>query len=91
MRVGVSIVLVAFGALLAFAVDATVAGIDVYVLGWVLMGAGILGIALSLIVFAPLRHDALVRARILDGGPRSGSPITTSNVVVRQSSDGKTI
>jgi hypothetical protein len=52
MGIGTSIVLLAIGAILAFAVDASVSGVDLQVVGWILMGAGALGIVLSLIFWS---------------------------------------
>lgn len=46
MGIGVSIFLIAVGAILTFAVHATVAGLDLHVVGWVLMLAGVAGLAL---------------------------------------------
>jgi hypothetical protein len=56
MGFGVGIFLLALGAILAFAVHASVSGLDLAVVGWVLMGAGLLGIILDLVVFAPRRR-----------------------------------
>jgi hypothetical protein len=56
MGFGVGIFLVALGAILAFAVHASVSGLDLAVVGWILMGAGVLGIVLELAVFAPRRR-----------------------------------
>jgi hypothetical protein len=56
MGFGVGIFLLALGAILAFAVHASVSGLDLAVVGWVLMGAGLLGIVLDLVVFAPRRR-----------------------------------
>ena len=53
MGIGVSIVLVAIGAVLAFALEFDVAGLDIAVVGWILMLVGVIGGALSLAVFAP--------------------------------------
>ena len=60
MTLEFSILLVAVGAIFAFAMHATVAGIDIHVVGWILMGAGLLGLALVLIVIAPRRRRAVV-------------------------------
>ncbi|MFC6239589.1 DUF6458 family protein [Longivirga aurantiaca] len=60
MGIGASIFLLAVGAILAFAVNAQVAGIDIQVVGWVLMGAGVIGLLMTLLVFAP-RRRRLVR------------------------------
>ena len=48
MGIGTSIFLIAVGAILAFAVNATVQGLDLVVVGWILMGVGALGVLLSL-------------------------------------------
>ena len=56
MPLGISIFLMAVGAILAFAVTETVQGIDLIAVGWVLMAVGALGILLSLLFwssFAP--------------------------------------
>ena len=58
MGIGGSVFLVAVGAILAFAVNATVSGLDIAIVGWILMIAGIVGLALTLIVFAPRRTAA---------------------------------
>ena len=48
MGVGTSVVLIAVGAVLAFAVNATVQGLDLITVGWILMGVGALGVLLSI-------------------------------------------
>jgi hypothetical protein len=58
MGIGVGIALAALGAVLAFAVHASVSGIDLAVVGWVLMIAGVLGIVLELVLLAPRRRVA---------------------------------
>jgi hypothetical protein len=58
MSVGTSIVLVAVGAILKFAVTATVSGIDLATVGLILMLVGIVGLVISLLwlgVFADRR------------------------------------
>ena len=52
MGIGVSIFLIAVGAVLAFAVDAEVSGLDIQVVGWILLGVGALGILLSLVFWS---------------------------------------
>jgi hypothetical protein len=44
MGIGVGIFLIVVGAILTFAVDATVSGLDLNVVGWVLMLAGAAGL-----------------------------------------------
>ena len=58
MGIGASVFLIAVGAILAFAVHATVSGLDIAVVGYILMVAGVLGLALTLFVFAPRRTAA---------------------------------
>jgi len=53
MAIGFSIFLLAVGAILTFAVHATVAGIDIRVVGVILIAAGALGLVLTMVVFAP--------------------------------------
>ncbi len=50
--IGLSLFLMAAGAILAWAVDATVTGLDVKVVGVILMAVGLLGLALSLMFWA---------------------------------------
>jgi hypothetical protein len=52
MGIGAGIFLIVVGAILTFAVDATLAGLDLNVVGWILMLAG----AAGLIIFFYLWH-----------------------------------
>ena len=52
MGLGVSILLVAAGAILAFAVNAEVSGVDVQTVGWILLIVGIVGAVLSMIFWS---------------------------------------
>jgi len=53
MGLGVGIFLLAVGAVLAFAIHVTTNGaINVQVVGWILMGAGALGIVLSMVFWS---------------------------------------
>ena len=53
MRLGTAIVLLALGAILTFALNVDVSGIDLQVVGWILMIVGALGIVLELAVWGP--------------------------------------
>jgi len=48
MGIGGSIFLLALGAILAFAVDATIQGLDINVVGYVLMAAGLVGLIITI-------------------------------------------
>lgn len=69
MGIGVSLLLVAVGAILAFAVNATVNGLDLVTVGWILMIVGAVGALLSMIFwstwggFAGGRRDTTIVER----------------------------
>jgi hypothetical protein len=52
MGLGVSLLLIAAGAILAFAVNTTVSGVDVQTVGWILLIVGIVGAVLSMIFWS---------------------------------------
>ena len=52
MAIGTSLMLIAIGAILAFAVTTTVSGIDIATVGAILMIVGIIGLAFSLLFLA---------------------------------------
>ena len=52
MGLGVSILLIAAGAILAFAVNATVSGVDIHAVGWILLIVGIVGGVLSMLFWS---------------------------------------
>ena len=71
MRLGTAIALLALGAVLTFALRVDVSGIDLQVVGWILMVAGALGIVLEVAVWGPRRR--VTRTEAYD--PRvSGAP-----------------
>jgi thiosulfate reductase cytochrome b subunit len=74
MGIPVSILLLAAGAILAFAVTGSTSGLDIHAVGWILMAAGLVGLVLSLIMWdswagggywrrdvAPARRRTVVR------------------------------
>jgi Domain of unknown function (DUF6458) len=52
MGIGVSLLLIAVGAVLVWAVDATVSGIEIHTIGWILLAVGAIGALLSLIFWS---------------------------------------
>jgi uncharacterized membrane protein YfcA len=52
MTIGTSIFLIALGAILSFAVNATVVGISIQTAGVILMVAGLLGLVIGLFVLS---------------------------------------
>jgi hypothetical protein len=64
MGIGVSIFLIAVGAILAFAVDYQLWWLDITIAGWVLMVAGVLGLLLTLLIWSRRRNaDSVVERR----------------------------
>lgn len=51
MGIGSSIALIAVGAILAFAVQFSIAGVDIRVIGYILMVAGVLGLLFTALIF----------------------------------------
>ncbi len=70
MGIGVSVFLLALGAVLAFAVNYTFSGIDIHVIGFILMLAGAIGLLMTMLVFG--RRDRTV-----------GTGVVTEERVVR--------
>jgi hypothetical protein len=52
MGIGVSIILVAVGAILIWAVEADVSGVDLTTIGWILLIVGIAGALLSMVFWS---------------------------------------
>ena len=71
MGLGVGIFLTAIGAVLAFAVNTSVSGIEIKTIGWILMAVGILGIVLSMIFWSSWGGPGGARRRttVVDDGP----------------------
>jgi hypothetical protein len=55
MGIGASIFLIAVGAILAFAVNADVSGLDIRVVGFILMIVGVLGLIMTVFIWGPRR------------------------------------
>jgi hypothetical protein len=56
VELGTSLFLIAVGAILTFAVNATVSGIDIATVGVILMIIGVIGLLISLLYLAPRRR-----------------------------------
>jgi Domain of unknown function (DUF6458) len=72
MGIGVSLFLIAVGAVLAFAVNATSDAVNVNTVGWILMGVGAAGALLSMIFWSSWGGPGYVtrrRATYVDEGP----------------------
>ena len=78
MGIGVSILLIAVGAILAFAVSAEASGVDLQTVGWIVLVVGLLGLVLSMIFWSswggPAYFSGRRRAYVEEGPPAPGPP-----------------
>lgn len=88
MGIGASIFLIALGAILAFAVHASLGFVSIQVVGWVLMAAGAAGLILTL-WFWNTRRRTVVERRTIPGQslPPSDEIIDEQRRTVRYPND----
>ncbi|MDQ3503232.1 MAG: DUF6458 family protein [Actinomycetota bacterium] len=65
MGIGVSVFLLALGAILAFAVDYEVSGLDINVIGVILMVCGAIGLLLTMLVFGRRDRGGVAEERVV--------------------------
>jgi hypothetical protein len=78
MGLGVGIFLIAVGAILAFAVNATSGAVDVHTVGWILMGVGLASVLLALMFWqswAGPGYWTRRRTTYVDDGAPGGPPL----------------
>ncbi|MFC3300956.1 hypothetical protein FJV46_04990 [Arthrobacter agilis] len=75
MRIGSSIFLIALGAIVAFAVQVQVSFIDLALVGYILMGVGVVGLIASLVLAAPRRQARVSESRSMVD-PATGETVT---------------
>ncbi len=64
MRIGTSVVVMAIGAIMTFAIEAESSeGFNINTAGIILMIAGALGLIASLVIFSPRRRETVVDGR----------------------------
>ena len=66
MGIGVSLILIAVGAVLAFAVDVSTSGVNIHTVGYILLVVGIVGALLSLVFWSSWAGPGY----FAEGGPR---------------------
>ena len=74
MTFGTSIFLIAVGAILRYAVTATVSGIDIATVGLILMIAGAIGLVISLLYMLAGPRRLAARERVVERDPREAPP-----------------
>jgi len=72
MGLGVSLILIAVGAVLAFAVDVTTSGIDINTVGYILLVVGAIGALMSLIFWSSWGGYGRSRRTVVDDAPAGG-------------------
>jgi Domain of unknown function (DUF6458) len=72
MGFGVGLILVAVGAILAWAVNVDTSGFNVNTIGYILLVVGIVGCLLSLIFWASWAGPGYFSRRTVDEAPRGG-------------------
>ncbi len=81
MGLGVSIFLIALGAILAFAVNVSVSGLDISTIGFILMVVGAIGLVASLIMFGP---GVAGRRTVVEEGYVDDDPMVSRRRVSRR-------
>ena len=94
MGIGVSIFLIALGAILAFAVDLTTGGIDLNTIGVILMVVGVIGLAVTMLIlnggaggwYGGTRRTTVVRDDYVDEPVEvvQSAPVTRRRVTRRR-------
>jgi hypothetical protein len=74
MSIGFGIFLLAVGAILTFAVNLTVEGVDLITIGYILMGAGVIMIVIGAILMARKRSSVTTQHTSVD--PASGEKVS---------------
>ena len=69
MGIGTSLFLVAVGAILYFAVDTDVSGLEISTIGVILMIVGVIGLLISLFMVSSARRGATERTVVRDREP----------------------
>jgi len=70
MGIGVSIFLIAVGAILTFAIHATLSGVSIQTIGIILMVVGVLGLLVTMLVWGPRRsRGGVVEEHVYDDRP----------------------
>jgi beta-lactamase regulating signal transducer with metallopeptidase domain len=69
MGIGTSLLLIAVGAILYFAVDASISGLEITTIGLILMIVGVIGLVISLFFLSSARRATTERTVVRDREP----------------------
>ncbi|MGE5828989.1 MAG: DUF6458 family protein [Micromonosporaceae bacterium] len=62
MGIGVSVFLIAVGAILTFALNLRIGVLDLDVVGWILMAAGVIGLIVTMVIWGGRRRSVVTTA-----------------------------
>ncbi|MFC7485200.1 DUF6458 family protein [Knoellia sp. CPCC 206453] len=80
MYIGLGIVLIVIGAILAFVLQVDIPGMDDNMLGWILIGAGAIAILLSFAMRARTRPVGYTATRSSQVDPTTGSRVDETRI-----------
>lgn len=69
MGFGASLAFIAIGAILAFATHFSLSGIDVQMIGWILMAVGVIAMVITFSYIRPRRRRGLAQVEVVDEEP----------------------
>jgi hypothetical protein len=69
MGIGTSLFLIAVGAILYWAVDASISGLEIQTIGLILMIVGVIGLLISLFFISSMRRGTSERTVVRDREP----------------------
>jgi Domain of unknown function (DUF6458) len=61
MGIGASILLIVLGAILTFALNLNVGGVDMDLVGWILMIGGVIGLIFTTLIWGPRNRTTVTR------------------------------
>lgn len=79
MKLGSSLALIIIGAILSFAVADSLAGVDLTMIGYILIAAGLIGLVLTLVMNRPRGLNRVSEQRTL-ADPATGEAVTRTEV-----------
>lgn len=79
MKISGSIALIAIGAILSFAIQDIIAGVDLTLIGYILMGAGALALILSILLSRPKPINRVSETRAVND-PGTGETVRRTEV-----------
>ena len=80
MGIGISLLLIAAGAILTFAINVTTSGFNLHTIGWILMAVGVLGVILDLTLWMPRRRTSSSEVVYDDGAGTGGRRVVRRDV-----------